>query len=194
MGFGRGSGTAAFLEDEISNNQYKGKYPMKKIPLVDMFDFKTQQTTRIPASELSPGMIFAEVLDVGEVWVDVRQTKPGVKRRHKSLEPDLIFRVLWVKAALEEVYPMSLDKWIDGFLCDIYPVVEINRWVCIAMAYQYCTEGKVLGGDEKREYFNVILQSSFCPNENMFEELDLIRLTRSQAIEASEVYFAIVPK
>ena len=56
---------------------------------VKVYDFNTEKVSEIPAAELAPGMVEAEVVGVGRVWISNTQARPSEKRR-ESLPPELL--------------------------------------------------------------------------------------------------------
>src|SRR3954469_16250683 len=95
--------------------------------MVRVYDFETQKLSEIPAAELAPGMVEAEVQGVGRVWISSSQGRPSDKQREK-LPPELLERVQKIKATLDEVYPKTIEFWEDGFCRDAHPDQEIAIW------------------------------------------------------------------
>ena len=52
--------------------------------------------------------------------------------RHESLPEDLLRRIRLVRSALLDVYPHSMQHWIDGCRCDAHPTSEVSVWEDIA--------------------------------------------------------------
>ena len=55
--------------------------------------------------------------------------------RHESLPMGLITRIRLIRSAVFEVYPHSMEYWLDGFLRDLNPEDEIHVWERISSAY-----------------------------------------------------------
>lgn len=43
--------------------------------MVKVYDFKTKQVTTIPMKELAPGMVLANAVGIGDVWIDANDGK-----------------------------------------------------------------------------------------------------------------------
>lgn len=106
---------------------------------VRVYDFHTQKVSEIPAAELAPGMVEAEVKGVGRVWVSSANGQPSDKRR-ENLPPELMERVRKIKTDLDQVYPKTIEFWEDGFCRDMHPEKEIAIWEHIAFIYNSSKE------------------------------------------------------
>src|SRR6266851_1639464 len=53
--------------------------------------------------------------------------KPG-PIRHQQLPPELMTRIESLRSTLDEVYPMSMGEWLDGFQRDAHPEQEVIWW------------------------------------------------------------------
>jgi len=56
---------------------------------VQVYDFATKKVTSIPASELAPGMVWAQVAGVGRVWVVAAPPKNQAPYRHPPFTEDI---------------------------------------------------------------------------------------------------------
>ena len=83
--------------------------------------------------------------------------KPG-PIRHEQLPPSLIARIEYVRSTLEEVYPQSMDAWLDGFQRDAHPEGEVLWWERLARCYVEYISRKELNAAERKSAFNVILK------------------------------------
>jgi hypothetical protein len=81
--------------------------------------------------------------------------KPG-PIRHAHLPPPLIARIEAVRSTLEEVYPMSMAEWLDGFQRDAHPEGEVLWWERVARCYVDYTRHHELQGEQRKPAFNVI--------------------------------------
>lgn len=50
------------------------------------------------------------------------------KHRHERLPDHIVWRVRLIRATLIDVYPSSLESWVDGFLRDAHPTQEVEIW------------------------------------------------------------------
>jgi hypothetical protein len=88
---------------------------------VRVFDFGTEQIITMPAAELAPGMVKARLEGIeGEVWIDSSHLKKNVFQ-HPPFDEEVRDHLHEIKSALNEVYPMSLEQWEDGFRRDRTP-------------------------------------------------------------------------
>src|SRR4051812_42205186 len=101
-------------------------------------------------------MIQVQIQDLDGVhWVDARELHPG-ERRAESFPEEIrdLFRDL--KFKLDDVYPMSIEGWEDGFLRDAHPEKEIALWLHVADIYSRFTSEGNLSLEQKKEYFRVL--------------------------------------
>src|SRR5690349_532138 len=66
--------------------------------------------------------------------IDLANVRPG-PIRHADLPPDLLKRVKALEPVFADVYPITHEKWIEGFRRDADPAREIAIWEQIAAAY-----------------------------------------------------------
>src|SRR5687768_10453326 len=95
---------------------------------VRVFDFETKQLTTIPAAELAPGMVQARVQGIGTVYISAGQAVKLQGFRHPPM-PEMRENFAKIKASLDEVFPMSLEQWENGFRRDTNPEREIAFWL-----------------------------------------------------------------
>lgn len=157
--------------------------------MVKTYDIKTKQTTTIPMKELAPGMMEAEVVGVGRVWIDSKDVKPPSSVRHEPFAPELRDRIAQIKAALDEVHPMSLKEWEDGFRQDMHPEREIALWERVAAVYQRFAEDGSVSSKQRQDYFKVILGCTLSPRAAVLEVVRLEAITREQAQDAITLFF-----
>ena len=58
------------------------------------------------------------------------------RRRHAELPTALVWRIRGIRAALIDVYPLSFEDWIDGFLRDSHPTQEVEMWEHFACVFR----------------------------------------------------------
>jgi hypothetical protein len=157
------------------------------MPTVKVYDFDTQKVSEIPAAELAPGMVEAEVQGVGRVWVSSAQGKPSDKRR-ENLSPELLERVQKIKVTLDEVYPKTIEFWEDGFCRDMHPDREITIWERIASVYNWSKDfGKTL--EARREIYRLVLACSSSSERHVLQVLDIKAISRGTAKEIIQRYY-----
>lgn len=96
-----------------------------------MYDFDTQTLSAIPAAELAPGMVRVRMNGVeGSVWVEAARLQKSPDRHPPFPEQGRDY-LRQIKAALDEVYPLTLEAWEDGFRRDHNAEREIATWLHI---------------------------------------------------------------
>ena len=70
-------------------------------------------------------------------------------RYHDSLSEDLVERLQRLHPILSEVFPWSLDKWVNGFHYDMHPEREIEIWE--RMVEKFESRCKIQGAKTKQE-------------------------------------------
>ena len=75
--------------------------------------------------------------------------------RHKKLPMSLIGRIRLFRAALWDVYPHSMEFWLDGFRRDLHPSDEITRWEHIAACYTEYAKMAELTPEQKEHVFGI---------------------------------------
>ena len=81
-------------------------------------------------------------------------------RYHDSLSEVLVERIKKLYPIISEVFPWSLDEWIDGFNYDMHPEGEISTWEKIIREFQ--SRCKIRGAktkEQKREIMKEVLGS-----------------------------------
>lgn len=81
------------------------------------------------------------------------------------LTTGFIVRIRALKAILDEVYPKSLDDWVQGFELDGNPERELLSWECMALTYRNFTDGRALSREAKEEALQITLQCSLGRTE-----------------------------
>jgi hypothetical protein len=56
---------------------------------VRVYDLVTKRVNPIPAAELAPGMVEAQVEGVGRVWINSAEVKGGGKFKHRPFDSEL---------------------------------------------------------------------------------------------------------
>ena len=125
---------------------------------VTIYDFDTRTCTKIPQSELAPGMIRADVEGIGIVWVDPNQLKQGENYNHPPFTGERRDSVLRLVDAFPNVYERSYDFWEDGFRRDANPDKEIAVWLHIAETYGSHSSARPV--EEQSEVFSLVVACS----------------------------------
>lgn len=110
-------------------------------------------------------------------------------KRHANLSDGQIARIARLREVLAEVYPMSLEGWIDGFLRDLHPEQEIGFIEAAAATYRSLTAKSNLSRDEKGKLYAALClaiseDGPFQIEPELYDRLsvdgdqDLVRLVR----------------
>lgn len=149
---------------------------------VRVYDLETKIITEIPADELASGMVRARVEGiVGEVWIDAEQVRSNQPKHEFDDEFMDLFRE--IKAGLDEVYPLSIEEWADGFSRDSNPEQEIAVWLTIAQLYREFVTPRSLSLSGKKDVFGILLSVVNNGHENALQCVPLKTLTKAEAQE-----------
>ena len=69
-------------------------------------------------------------------------------------------RIRIIKSILDDVFPKSVDDWVNGFERDSNPEKELLIWECIALTFSTFMESRKLSADAKKEAIGTLLQCS----------------------------------
>jgi hypothetical protein len=78
--------------------------------------------------------------------------------RHQELPPALVARIEAIRSVLDEVYPQSMAKWLDGFQRDIKPEPEVRWWERLARCYTEYNRSHDINAEQRQALFNVMLK------------------------------------
>jgi hypothetical protein len=105
--------------------------------------------------------------------VKLDQLKPG-PIRHDELSPSLIARIASMQKTLEEVFPQTLEKWLDSFQRDAHPENEVAWWERVARCYTDYTSQHELNPKQKQAVFKIIFTLAMG---STVEDNDLVHLS-----------------
>lgn len=149
--------------------------------IVKVYNPTTKTITEMSASQLTPNMIQARLEGSEEVnWIDAGELKMG-ERRRESFSEDVRDLIKEIKIKLNEVYPMSIEKWEDGFLRDLNPEPEITLWLHVANIYNEQTSNQNLSLEQKSEYFRVLGTCMNSPRERVLQLANPQLITKVEA-------------
>ena len=86
-------------------------------------------------------------------------------RYHDSLPEDLVERIKRLHPIIREVFPWSLDQWVDGFRYGMNPYMEIEIWE--RMVEEFDSRLKMQGAktkEEKKRIFGEIFYETNLAN------------------------------
>ena len=160
---------------------------------VNVFDFKTQTTTTIPAAELAPGMVQITIQGrEGIFWANLSDAASGLLPspfRHPPFDKKIKGKLRKIMGLLKEVHSLSLKEWEDGFRRDQNPEEQIESWLEVASHYEDLNKQFALNHDQKMELFNLLLQCSINPYEHITKVFEPKELTPEITKAVIEVYY-----
>lgn len=158
---------------------------------VKLYDFKTQKVTEIPASELAPGMVQADVAGVGVVWIDADSSgiNTDTPFRHAPFDAEKREIMLEIKSILDEVRPMTVEQWEEGFRRDENMEREIGLWCRIAFKFAHLTKDGDLSRQQKLDYFRLLLACVNGPREHVLETAMPTTISKARALKAIDYFF-----
>ena len=80
--------------------------------------------------------------------------------RHAELSSALVARIKDIHATLDEVYPSSLEEWLDDFRRDLHPEHEVIWWERLAQCYLTYRNKHDLSAKQRQAAFKVLLTIS----------------------------------
>jgi len=91
--------------------------------------------------------------------------------RHVELSQELMGRLRILRAALFEVFPLSMAAWVDNFKRELYPADEIRIWERVAaVLFECCIAYPQLTTDQKKKIFELICSHWTANPEDAVED------------------------
>ena len=94
--------------------------PARRGNVVRVYDFETKRMSEIPAAELASDMLLANIEGLGVAYVRSMQLKLG-DYKHPPFQEGVRDFLRAIKRDLDEIYPLTLAQWEDGFRRDRNP-------------------------------------------------------------------------
>lgn len=127
---------------------------------VNFVDIPTNKVTRIPASELTNGMIMfvrEGRENEGVFWADAKYFKRNYVPKHPPFEGETKEQIEEIQMLLAEVHPLSYEEWEEGFRCDAHPLIEIKYWLRMGLNYYNVTKYRNYNLEQKKEIFSLCI-------------------------------------
>jgi len=82
-------------------------------------------------------------------------------RYHDSLPKDLVERIKRLHPIIREVFPWSLDQWVDGFRYRMNPDMEIEIWERMLEMFdsRLKMQGAKTKGEKKRIFGEILYET-----------------------------------
>ena len=77
---------------------------------------------------------------------------------HEQLSPSLVARISYLRDALYEVHPQSLDEWLDAFRRDAHPESEVRWWERLTRCYLTYSITQDLNAQQEGAAFRIIFK------------------------------------
>ena len=153
-------------------------------------DPATREVVRIPASELSPGLVQVQMKGSEEpVWADPALFQPS-PFQHPPFPEEIRNLLRTIKATLDEVHPMSLEAWEEGFRRDQNPEQEIALWLHLADTYAYlAAKDPQLPLAARQEYFRFLVACANGPREQIWQTTSPGTMDRALAAQLVERFY-----
>jgi hypothetical protein len=124
--------------------------------MVQFYDVESRRIVQIPASELRPGAVRAQVQGIeGLVWLLPRQLKQG-DVKHPPFEEEIRAYIRQIQEAFAEQRTLSFEEWEDGFRRDANPEREIALWSHAADIYT-AFAGSEPSAERRRDIYRCIV-------------------------------------
>jgi len=154
---------------------------------VRFYDVDTGKVVTIPAAELAPGAMRAQVHGIdGIVWLLADKLNPG-GLKHPPFQEDVRNDIRQIQAAFAEQRPLSFEEWEDGFRRDANPGPEIALW-CHAADVYTAFAAEETSAIRRREVFRCIGACMIACPDSVWRVFKAEALSRSEA-EAVVVRF-----
>lgn len=117
--------------------------------------------------------------------VDFKKIQPA-PTQPDQLSDEQRTRIKSLQKTFSEVDGQSVEQWNNSFRRDENPEREIKVWERLAKAYvKYCSRRR-LPIETRKEIYKVLLLRSMSPPGYVLKELELKRLSESDAIEVMQ--------
>jgi hypothetical protein len=157
--------------------------------MVPFYDVETGRVVHIPAPELRPGAVQAQVQGIdGLVWLLPEQLTPG-EVKHPPFEEGVRAYIRQIQEAFAEHRTLSFDEWEDGFRRDANPEREIALWAHAADVYTAFTRGEP-AAERRRDVYRCVVACLTSGPDAVWHVLRPEALGRAEAERVVNRFFA----
>jgi hypothetical protein len=157
-------------------------------PMVSFYEVDSGRVVQIPAAELRPGAIQAQVQGIeGLVWILPEHLQPG-EIKHPEFDEEIRAFIRQIQAAFAEQRPLSFEEWEDGFRRDAHPAREIALWSHAADVYNAFAEAEP-SGERRREIYRCIVACLTSGPEVVWHVLEPRLLSRPETEQVVHRFF-----
>jgi hypothetical protein len=147
---------------------------------VRFYDLDTCTVVTIPASELVPGAVRAQVQGIdGIVWLNADKLNQG-SIKHLPFEEVVRDYIRKIQVAFTEHRSLSFEEWEDGFRCDTNPGPEIALWSHAADVYTAFANVEPFY-ERRKEVFRSIVTCMNASPDTIWRVFKVEVLSRSEA-------------
>ena len=157
---------------------------------VQIYDLTANKVLTIPAAELAPNMVEADVKGVGRVWISADDISLKGKAKHVQINEGIRQKIHQLKSALDEVYPKTIEAWEETFRKESDPEYEMAIWLHMASVYRQSTSGKKLTLPQRKEYLFLVLSCSQSPQQHIFQVFQPKTISRQEAERVVELFYS----
>jgi hypothetical protein len=156
--------------------------------MVRFFDVESGRVVQIPASELRPGTIQAQIEGIdGVVWVLPDQLKLG-EIKHPPFDEGIRAYIRQIQEAFAEQRPLSFEEWEEGFRRDATPEREIALWSHAADVYTVFA-GREPSAQRRRDVYRCIVACLTSGPDAVWHVLRPEALSRAEAEQIVNRFF-----
>ena len=138
-----------------------------KNPYVTLWDESSNTFTRIPKSELAPGMVPCQLPGrKKEVWRSAASIPLGRSPyRHPPFQGEMRSQIESVVHAFPGLHDWSYEKWEHLLRMDTNPDREIRYWLVAARVFKEFTEGRPFA--YRKEVYQLLTVCNVTPKESL---------------------------
>ena len=159
-------------------------------PRVQIYDIPSGTISTIPARELAPSFVRTTVQGIdGDCWIDPTHLNKS-PYQYGPFDEETRDYLREIKSALDDVYPMTVDEWEDGFRRDRNAEQEIAIWLHIAAIFNKLTLDSESDADEREDIFRILLSCANNPKELALTAAEIKKLSRPEAEAVAAAYYS----
>lgn len=156
---------------------------------VPFYDFATEKLVYIPKEELSGQAVWVKIEGWSHpVYVDGTELKAS-PFQHETLDEKTMEAIRVLERQLADVYPLTIDQWVDGFRRDRGPEGEVALWLHLANVLHRLSAQFAFSAAERKECFRLLLVCSNGERSTVRERSEIRLLTVEQIDLAIRWYY-----
>jgi hypothetical protein len=158
--------------------------------MVTLWDMPSDTFTRIPESELAPGMVSCQVPGhKGVVWREAASSDlKGTPYRHPQFRGEMRSLIESLVGAFPGLLEWSYEEWEDGLRKDTNPDREIRYWLAAARVFRKFAEGRTF--DCRKEIFRFLTICNLTPREFLPVVFEPVLLSAGEVEQIADAYYS----